>query len=106
MAQTELPRDELAAALEARRELGQELEPQVIDSFLAKIEKQIDARVEQKVRERLPTKRDRKNQPQVALGSLGLAIPLVAIAGGTVGLAGVVVVALAIVIVNVIASSD
>ena len=105
MAQTQLPRDELSAAIEARRELGEELEPQVIDSFLAKIEKQIDARVEQGVRERLPTRRSRGN-PQVALGSLGLSIPLIAIAGGTVGLAGVIVVALAIVIVNVIASQD
>jgi hypothetical protein len=37
-------REELAAAIEARRELGEELEPQVIDAFVERIEKRIHAR--------------------------------------------------------------
>jgi hypothetical protein len=45
----ELPRDELEAAVEARRELGRERESEVVDSFLARIEKEIDARVDEKL---------------------------------------------------------
>ena len=39
----------------------------------------------------------------MVLGSLGLSIPLLGIAGGTAGLAGVAIVAAAIVLVNLIA---
>jgi hypothetical protein len=103
MAQSELPREELAAAVEARRELGQELEPQVIDSFLEKMEKAIDARVDQRVRERLPAKRERGNGlPYLAIVSLCVAIPMLGIAGGTAGLAGVVVVCTALVLLNLV----
>jgi hypothetical protein len=103
MAQTELPRDELAAAVEARRELGQELEPQVIDGFLDKVEKAIDARVDERMRERLPAKRDRAKTQELALGSLGISIPLIAVAGIFAGLAGIAAVCVAIVLVNLIA---
>ena len=50
----ELPRDELEAAIAARRELGRAHEPEVVDSFLARIEKQIDARVEERLLGDLP----------------------------------------------------
>jgi hypothetical protein len=102
MAKTEVPRDELIAAVEARRELGHELEPQVIDGFLERVEKAIDARVEERVRERLPTKRDRNKQQELALGSLGISIPLIAVAGIFAGLAGIAAVCVAIVLVNLI----
>ena len=104
MAQSELPRDELTAAIEARRELGRELEPQVIDGFLERIEQAIDAWVEERLRQRLPAKRDRGKQQELALGSLGISIPLVAVAGIFAGLAGVALVCLAVVLVNVIFS--
>ena|SRR5436190_12340214 len=45
----ELPREDLEAAVAARRELGREREPEVVDSFLARIEQQIDARVDEKL---------------------------------------------------------
>jgi hypothetical protein len=38
----------------------------------------------------------------LALGSLGIAIPLMAIAGGIAGLAGIIAVCIAIVFVNVL----
>ena len=48
----ELPRDELEATVAARRELGREHEPELVESFLARIEKQIDARVDDKLAQR------------------------------------------------------
>lgn len=92
---------ELRAAISARQELGADLEPQVIDAFVERIERRIDERA----RERTPAKRDSPtNEHSLALAivSLCVAIPLVAIAGGTVGLAGVIAVCVAIVLVNVV----
>lgn len=92
--------DELRAALEARRELGADYEPQIVDAFLERIEKRLDERVARK-----PARRDREHHAitPLVLGSLGLSIPLIAIAGGTAGAAGVAMVCIAIVVVNVLA---
>jgi hypothetical protein len=100
MAQTELPRDELSAAIEARRELGQELEPQVVDSFLARIEKQIDARIDERTRNRLPAKQAREHELALANVSILAAIPLLGVAGGTAGLPGVIAISAALVLLN------
>jgi hypothetical protein len=91
-------RDELEAAIEARREVGADLEPQVIDGFVERIEKRID----QRARELQP----RRGGPNLAipLGSMALAIPLLGIAGGTAGLAGIALVCIAIVLINLIAA--
>ena len=35
--------------MEARKELGREHEPELVDAFLARVEKQIDERVDQRV---------------------------------------------------------
>jgi hypothetical protein len=92
-------RVELEAILAARKELGPEYEPELVDSFLERVEKRLEHR-----RSATPTRRDRELHPAVAtpvvLGSLGLAIPLLGVAGGTVGIAGVLVVCLALVLVN------
>ena len=98
---TEL-RGELEAALEARRELGPELEPQVVDSFLAQIEQRIDARVDKQLA--LKRMRDRGHNEGsfvLALVSLGCGIPIIAIALSTGGIAALIVVWAAIVLVNV-----
>ena len=87
-------REEAQAALEARRELGVEYEDQVVDTLVAKIE--------QRLAERLPARREGEITPLV-LGSLGLSIPLIAIAANFAGLAGVIAVCIAIVVVNLIA---
>jgi uncharacterized membrane protein len=92
---------ELRAAIGARQELGAELEPHVIDAFVERIERRLDERA----REKTPAKREsRTNEHSLALAivSLCVSIPLVAIAGSTVGLAGVIAVCVAIVIVNVV----
>jgi hypothetical protein len=98
MAQRELPRDELSAAIEARRELGQDLEPAVIDGFLERVGKAIDERVDQRLQTRTPG----RGQSQIGLAvvSMLFAIPLTGIGAGTTGLAGLVVVWLGIVLVN------
>jgi hypothetical protein len=94
-------RAELEAVLAARKELGPEYEPELVDSFLEQVEKRLDGR-----RSAAP-KGGREVHPAVStpvvLGSLGLAIPLLGVAGGTAGIAGVLVVCLALVLVNAFA---
>jgi hypothetical protein len=85
-------RDEVEEALAARRELGPEYEDQVLDALVDKIERRLS--------ERGPARRHEPYHLGVPLGSLGIAIPLVGAAGGTAGLAGVVAVCIAIVLVN------
>ncbi|MFN8557302.1 MAG: hypothetical protein U0531_08115 [Dehalococcoidia bacterium] len=46
-------RDDLRAALRARGELGPELEAEVVEAFLARVERAMDERVDARVRERL-----------------------------------------------------
>jgi hypothetical protein len=49
-------RDDVAAAIGARRELGAEYEDAVIDSFVARLDRQIAERVDQQVAERVGSK--------------------------------------------------
>jgi hypothetical protein len=93
-------REELRAALDARRELGPEYEPQIVDSFLEKVEKRLEERAGQRAVRRGREVEHRAVTPLI-LGSLGLSIPLIAIAGSVGGAVGVVAVCLAIVVVNV-----
>ena len=94
-------REELEATFNARREVGAELEPQLIEGFLERTGKAIDARVDAWLARREPRDRQASHVPiGVALGSLGIGIPLTGAAGGTVGFAGVLVVWIGIVFVN------
>jgi hypothetical protein len=90
--------EDLHAAIEARRELGADYEPQLVESFLERIEKRLDERLPPK-----PVPHERPAVTPLVLGSLGLSIPLIAIAGGTAGLPGVALVCIAIVLVNLLA---
>ena len=94
-------RHELEATLAAREEMGEELEPQLVDRFADRIEEEIDRRASEKAARQRP-RSPGHNAPMIplALGSLGLAIPLMGIAGGTAGFPGVLVVCIAIVLVN------
>jgi hypothetical protein len=92
-------RDELRATIEARRELGQELEPEIIDSFVERIER----RLNELERTRSPVKRARDGADKtlaVAIVSLGFAIPLTAIGVTQAGLVGLAIVWIGIVLVN------
>jgi hypothetical protein len=84
-----VPRDELEAAIQARKELGAEMEPAVIDGFVERIERQLVER--SKDRERAVERR-REHQKEMVLGAMGLSIPLLAVAAIFTGLAGVIVV--------------
>jgi hypothetical protein len=96
-------RHELEATLAAREEIGEELEPQLVDRFADRIEQEIDRRAREQAARQRPREL-RHNAPMIplALGSLGLAIPLMGIAGGTAGFPGVLVVCIAIVLVNLL----
>ena len=95
----EREREELHAALEARRELGKAYEPDVVDAFLERVERRLEERTRKIARPR----REEERGPHVALAivSLGTGIPITAIAGGTGGIAGILIAWAGIVGVNV-----
>ena len=93
-------RDEAAAALAARAELGSELEPQVIDAFVERVEKRLDERVEQELARRRKTDDLRAAPFVVALASLGTGIPITAVAVSAEGLPGLAIAWLGIALVN------
>lgn len=96
-----VPKDELASAIEARRELGDEMEPAIIDAFVARIEQRLADRAEQS-ESALQRKRD--HQKEMVLGSMGISVPLMAFAAIFAGLAGVVVVCVALVLIAVVST--
>ena|ERR671934_557367 len=97
-----LPRDELQAAVEARRELGREREPEVIDAFLDRVEREIDARVDARLGRQRGGAGTDWGFVVLAVSSLGIGIAVTGTATGT-GHAWVAAVAwLAIVLVNLL----
>ncbi|MEU0410263.1 hypothetical protein ABZ307_20920 [Streptomyces griseorubiginosus] len=98
---TELKK-ELNATLQARRELGEEYESALVDSFLEKVDQRIDGAVDRRLRRQLAeqqmvTARGARNpKPTDSFGerfgfgivSLVLAVPLSAIGGGIAHLPG------------------
>ena len=87
-------REEARAALEARRELGPDYEDAIVDSLVAKIEERLEARGAA----RPPARGVAAAGPMLA--SLGIAIPLLGIAGGIAQLPGIALVCVAVVLVN------
>lgn len=112
---TELKK-ELNATLQARRELGEEYESALVDSFLEKVDQRIDGAVERRVRRQLAEQQmvvargSRSPQTTDSWGerfgfgivSLVLAIPLSGIGGGVAHLPGLLVAWAGIVGVNVV----
>jgi len=94
-----VPRDELRATIEARKELGEDAEPALIDAFVSRIEKQLSQRQgesEQSLR------RKREHQKEMVLGAMALSIPLFALAAIFTGLAGVIVICGALVVIAIV----
>jgi hypothetical protein len=87
-------REELQTAIGARRELGDELEPAVLDAFVARIEHRIAARAQEDERALM---RRREHQKEMVLASMAISIPLLAIAAVFTGLPGVIAVCVALV---------
>ena len=94
-----VPPDELQAAIEARKELGEEMEPAVIDSFVERIERRLTERSDE--RERALQKR-RDHQEELILGAMGISVPLLALAAIFTGIAGVIVVCATLAVIAVV----
>lgn len=92
------------ATLEARKELGPEMDQALVDSFVARVEQALVARggSEEAERQRQAelARIDSRNQMVLGIVSLSLAIPLTAIFAGISGLVGGLVVWVGIVLVN------
>jgi hypothetical protein len=98
-------RDELDAALKARRELGDEYEPQVVDSFMDRVER----RIEEQLRGSRPARRQSEARGSItplALGSIALGIPVTAIAlsKGVGGMVVAIIAWIAIALINIAAA--
>ena len=89
MSEDLVPRDELQAAISARKELDADMEPALIDAFVERIEQRIAARQRESEQS---LRRKREHQKEMVLGAMALSIPLVIVAAIFTGLAGVIVV--------------
>ncbi len=93
-------RDDLTAAVGARRELGPDYEDAVLDSFLARLDRQMQERVDATVAERISSGERRaagaapaRRDPGLTLGIVSViaGIPVTAITTGTEELAALIV---------------
>ncbi len=99
-----VPPEEAEAALAARHELGTEYEAAIVDSFVDRVDKAIDARVAEHLADRaVPGSGQSDHNGVLALSivSLGCGIPITAIAGGIADLPGILVAWCGIAVVNV-----
>jgi VIT1/CCC1 family predicted Fe2+/Mn2+ transporter len=94
-------KEEVRSAIEARRELGDEMEPAVVEAFVARIEQRIAERSQQS---RWALESKRNHQKEMVLGSMGIAVPMLVVAAIFTGLAGVVTVCVALVAIAVVSS--
>jgi hypothetical protein len=99
MSEEVVERDELAAAVDARKELGAEMEPAVIDAFVERIERRLADRAGAGER---ALKHKRDHQKEMVLGAMSISIPLLAIAAIFTGLPGVVAVCLALAVIAIV----
>ena len=95
-------RKELEVTLAARQELGGAHDAQLVAGFLDRIEQELDRRVDERVARRTPAKR---RPSPLHPGNLALCIPIIAIAGGIGGLAGLITAFIALAAVFVYAES-
>ncbi len=91
--------EDLRLAIAARKELGDEMEPAVIDAFVARIERRLVDGVDERER---ALKRRRDHQTQMVLGSMAISIPLLAIAAIFTGIQGVIAVCVALAVIAIV----
>ena len=108
MNSTSLTPDEVRAAAETHRELGPDYQTAVIESFLDKVGREIDARVDARLLTvtqpgaRVARPPTRSGSLALAIVSLGVGIPLTGITEGThAGLVALAVIWAAIAVINV-----
>ena len=97
----DVAREELRSAIEARRELGEEMEPAVIDAFVARIESRL---AERESRSEWALEQKRNHQKEMVLGSMGISVPLFIVAAIFTGLPGVIAVCVALVAIAAIST--
>ena len=101
MPQNRTTREDVDSLVEARRELGEDMEPAVIDAFLDRVEAAAEARAAAQKRPDPPSWNDgRGEQLALSIISLGTGIPITAIAAEQGGVVGMLVVWAGIVGVN------
>ena len=92
------PKEELQAAIEARKELGSDMEPAVIDAFVERIERTLEDRANEREQ---ALARKREHQKEMVLGAMGISVPLMAIAAIFTGLPGVFAVCAALAVIAI-----
>jgi hypothetical protein len=93
--------EEIRSAIEARRELGEEMEPAVVEAFVARIERRL---VERSQQNQWAIESKRNHQKEMVLGSMGIAVPMMIVAAIFTGLPGVITVCAALVLIAVVSS--
>jgi hypothetical protein len=94
-----IKRDELASALEARRELGKDYEDEIFEALLERLDRRLQEHGAD--RERALHKR-REHQKEMMLGAMGISIPLIVVAGIFGGVAGIGLVCAALAVIAVV----
>ena len=104
----EMSREDIEATLAVRQEQGANMEPALIDAMASRIEATVRRRHEAEVAERkrseVAANSGQGARIAIAVVSLVMGIPMTAIAGAMGGLAGIVVVWVGIVLVNMVFS--
>ena len=95
-----ITREDVDSLVEARRELGDEMEPAVIDAFLDRVEAAAEARAAAVKPKPIPYDDGRGERLALSIISLGTGIPITAIAAEQGGVVGMLVVWAGIVGVN------
>jgi hypothetical protein len=108
-------REDLQATLDARRDLGPDYEAALVESFVERLDATIAARVQAELQMYGPASHKGKHPGKaknpgaamipMVLGSMGISIPLTAIAASSAGFVGLLITWLGIVVINVAAAA-
>ena len=96
-----IQRDELQAAIEARRELGSDMEPAVVDAFVERIEQRLASRT---VESEQALKRKRDHQKEMVLGVMGISVPVFVVAAIFAGLPGIIAVGVVVAVIAIVSA--
>jgi len=101
MSERVVPKDELEATIAARKELGADMEPALVDAFVERIEKRLETRGGESER---ALKQKRDHQKEMVLGAMGISVPMFVIAAIFVGIYGVIAVCAALTVIAIVSA--